>query len=266
MDTEAPQQHGQETMEIAPGVFLVDRVRGSNVYLLVDSRLALIDTGMPDNSSTILSFIRSLGRDPGELAHIVVTHGHIDHAGSAAALRRLTEAKVVAHRDEVALTHDGACMLEASSSGRYGPAMRALSRIGRFEPCPVEAAVNESESLPYLGGLRIIHAPGHTRGSLCLLLEKRGILFVGDTIINNKDRLSRPLPFGADRDQSEQSLAKLAQLDFSTCCFGHGPPLTSAARITVAGFVNNSPHTPLWRRIVKRRHTLVGFGLRLWRR
>ncbi len=121
--------------------------------------------------------------------------------------------------------------------------------------------------LPDAGGLRIVHSPGHTRGSICLLLEKSKVLFAGDTIINNEDRLSRPLPFfSADRLASEQSLLELVQLDFDICCFGHGPPLKSAARERVKDFAYRYPKTPLSWRVARNWRRLMRFGIRLWRR
>ncbi len=236
------------------------------MYLLVDDRLTLIDTGLPGNSASILRFITNVGREPRELAHIVVTHGHIDHAGSAADLRRLTGAKIVFHRDEAVHCPDGAPVIRTALNRRTSPAYRVLSRIGRFEPCPVDVLVDDGDIISSLGGLRIIHTPGHTPGNMCLLIDKLGILIVGDTIINNKDRLSRPLPFGADREQSEKSLTRLAQFDFSICCFGHGPPLTCAAAAAVRDLAGYHPSTPLWRRVVRGHRALVRFGLRVGKR
>ena len=58
-------------MEIATNVYLVEGIRGSNVYLLKDNELALIDTGMPGNADQILSFIKDLGRKPEEFLSIL---------------------------------------------------------------------------------------------------------------------------------------------------------------------------------------------------
>ena len=63
-------------MDIVPGAHLIEGVRGSNVYLLADDELALIDTGLPGNGQHILDFIRTQGRDPDELAQIIITHAH----------------------------------------------------------------------------------------------------------------------------------------------------------------------------------------------
>jgi glyoxylase-like metal-dependent hydrolase (beta-lactamase superfamily II) len=193
-------------MDIVRGVYLVERTRGSNVYLLVDSELALIDTGMPGNADRVLGFIKDLGREPKELAHIIITHSHIDHTGSVTELRRLTGAKVVANKDEVTSLAEGKHIIVPYPEGSRGVILRVFAHVGRFKPCPVDLLVTGEEVLPYLGGLRVIHTPGHTPGSISLFLEKSRVLFVGDTIINNEDRLSRPLPFGADRHESEQSL------------------------------------------------------------
>lgn len=252
-------------MEIATGVYLVDKVRGSNVYLLVDHELALIDTGMSGNADRILGFIKDLGRDPHELAHIIVTHGHVDHTGSVIELRRLTGAKAIAHRDEATLTAEGKSILVPNLEGSRGVIMGGLTRFGIFKSCPVDGLVTDGEVLPYLGGLRVVHTPGHTCGSISLLLEKSKVVFVGDAIINNEDRLSRPLPFGADGHESEQSLRKLAQLDFDVCCFGHGPPLCWAQE-KVKELAMNYPITPLYWRITRNWRRLIRFGKRLlWR-
>ena len=252
-------------MEIAPGVHLVERVRGSNVYLLADDKLVLVDTGMPGNADKILNFIKDLGRDPKELTRIIVTHSHIDHVGSLAELGALTGARTLAHRDEVTSTSEGKYVLSPHMEGSRGAFQALLARFGLFKPCPVDLLLKDGDVLPYLGGLRVIHIPGHTPGSICLLLGKPKVLFVGDAIINNEDRLSRPLPFGADRHQPEESLRKLAGLDFDICCFGHGSPLCWATE-KVSELAMNYPSTPLYWRITRSWRRLVRFGMRLWRR
>lgn len=261
----APEQVAEE-MEITSGVHLVDGVRGSNVYLLTDGPMTLVDTGLPGNVAAILDFIALLGRDPGELAYIVLTHGHMDHSGSAAALKRVTGAKIVAHEDEGDVQDDGATLVTGDSNGRRHFLAGALARVARFEPCQVDVRTSDGELLSCAGGLRVVHTPGHTRGSMALLLEGRGVVFVGDAIIGNGDRLSRPLPFGSNAGESERSLAKLGRLSFETCCFGHGAPLTPGAAEAVRGLAGSPPRTPLWRRIIFRRHDLAGFGRRLRRR
>ena len=253
-------------MEIAAGVHLIDGLRGSNVYLIADRRLILVDTAMPGNGEAVLGFIRRLGRAPDELEYIVITHGHIDHAGGAAELRRLTGARVVAHPEEGTRLSDGTLVLRGDINRQARPLLRALSRFGRFPPCPIDLPAADGDELASAGGIRILHTPGHTTGSISLLMHRQRVLFVGDAIVSNRDRLSRPLPFGADQEQSERSLRRLAQSRFDVCCFGHGAPVTAAADEVVRALADNPPATPLLRRIVFRRRDLATFGLRFWKR
>jgi glyoxylase-like metal-dependent hydrolase (beta-lactamase superfamily II) len=252
-------------VDIVPGVHLVPGVRGSNVYLLADDELVLIDTGLPGNAQRIVTYIKSLGREPEELALIIVTHGHIDHAGSLTELRAMTGARVLAHRDEATATADGSHMLRPNGRSSRGRLVRALARLNARSPSSVDVLVDDGKILPYLGGLRVVATPGHTPGSMGLLLERSGVLFAGDTIINNVDRLSRPLPFGGDRRQSEQSLLKIAELEFDVCCFGHGPPLVGA-REKVRELATNHPRSPLYWRMARSWRRLLGFPRRAhWR-
>ena len=176
-------------MEIRPQVYLIDAVKGSNVYLLVDRKLVLIDTGPPGSAEVILEFIASLGRRPEELSHILITHGHADHIGSLWQLRARTGAKAVAYESSTA----------------------------------ADLTVSDNVVCSYMGGLHMIHTPGHTLDSMSLLLEKKGVLFVGDAINGMKGS-----PFLSLLRNSEEDWAilqpKLAQYRVDVCCFGHGPP------------------------------------------
>lgn len=235
------------------------------MYLLADDRLVLIDTGLPGNAATILKFIRTIGRDPAELAAVILTHGHMDHAGSLAALMSRTGAKGLAHSGEVVTSSSGGYTLLLNS-----PVVRLISKVLSYlkiiKPGHIDYLLKDEEVLPYSGGLRIIHTPGHTPGSISLLLEKQRILFVGDMIINNRDHLSRPLPFKTDKVQAESSLAKLASLQFDTCCFGHGPPLISRAQEKVLRLAVNRPNTPLYRRLLRNRRRIMRFFVGLGRK
>jgi len=245
-------------MEIVPGVHRVDGVRGSNVYLIINHDLLLIDTGLPGNATKILNYIRQLGRDPDELACIVITHGHIDHAGSAAELRAFTTAKTIAHKDEVMLDDKGEYLLKPGIEITFPKLRQVLSSFSKLRPVVIDSVVTDGQILPYMGGLRVIHTPGHTIGSMCLLLDPQKVVFTGDTIINNEDRLSRPLPFRANRNQSELSLQKLNGFDFNICCFGHGPPLLSAKK-NVIEFTTKYPRSPLLLRVLKNQRRIIRF-------
>ena len=84
-------------MEILPGVHVID-LGMVYAYLYQESeRLTLIDTGLGRDAGRILQEIAALGRKPGDLAQIVVTHYHADHTGSLAEVVERTNAQVLVH-------------------------------------------------------------------------------------------------------------------------------------------------------------------------
>ena len=85
-----------ETLEeLVKGVYLISAER-SNIYLLAGEDLTLVDTGMPGGDEKVINSIKKIGRSPKELNHILITHAHMDHIGSLAALKRASGAQIVA--------------------------------------------------------------------------------------------------------------------------------------------------------------------------
>ena len=84
-------------MEIIPGIHWIEGING-NCYLIDGSELTLIDTGLPRKAKKILGYITGgLGRKPGDLKTIILTHCDNDHIGNAFELRNKTGAKIAAH-------------------------------------------------------------------------------------------------------------------------------------------------------------------------
>ena len=77
--------------------------------------------------------------------------------------------------------------------------------------------------MPVLGGLQVMHTPGHTPGSVCLYLAEQKVLFTGDTLIADGCRFRRPVAFpGTNLQDYRASVDRLARLLFETVCVGHG--------------------------------------------
>ena len=89
-----------------------------------------------------------------------------------------------------------------------------------------------------LGGVRIIHTPGHTPGSISLHIPQERLLIVGDVIANRGKLSLPPKTFTVDMAQNIQSMKKIADLEFDIACFGHGAPLTRNARPTILSLAN----------------------------
>ncbi|MCS7207802.1 MAG: MBL fold metallo-hydrolase [Dehalococcoidia bacterium] len=236
-------------MEIVPGVHLLPGKVGCNVYVLVgEGGLVLVDSGLPWGASRILKGLDGLGYSPQAVRAILLTHGHPDHYGGAYTLQQETGARVYMHRADTIPTRRG-------------------DVVPRFYPIPgaprpvVDGFVEEGQVLPVLGGLRVLHTPGHTPGSVCFLLERYALLFTGDTLLTVGRRLARPLPMHEPAVYM-QSLERLALLAFERVCPGHGRPLLEQADERLRGLVAavRNRGRPGWRRWVKWVGMLAGLG------
>ena len=215
---------------IIDGVYLVP-MGSANAYLLdVGPDLILVDAGFPNKAPAVLDAIRQLGRQPGDLKHIVFTHGHPDHIGSAAALVHETGATTWMHAADVPLAETGGPFRPMTVGRGFVP------RIGfrlfwhpaeRMQPFKIDRHLDDGETLPVAGGFRIIHVPGHCAGQVALLRQDGRLLIAGDVCMNLLG-IGDPLGF-EDIEDGRRSQRKLAGLTFEAACFGHGSPITSGA-------------------------------------
>jgi len=219
-------------MKSIPPIHKLTGYLTGNIYIIEDEELTLVDTGIPRDYNLVVDRIKSLGRSPVEVGHILLTHFHVDHAGSAAGLKRLSTAKVYAHEAETPCLEGTE---EVSSVYRLGVLGRAASlfptksaKATMVPPVEVDVSAADGEVLPLLGGIRVIHTPGHTPGSACYLWEEKGILFTGDTIIDSYRFFTLPtIGFSCDYDEAAESACKVVDAvedgDVWLVCPGHGP-------------------------------------------
>ncbi len=170
--------HEASNRDWPPGVH---RVRGlmSVPHVLVDADGAvLLDTGFPGDLARIRRALAAAGVGPRDVRAILLTHGHLDHAGNAAALRRETGAPIYAHPLEQAHL-DGKFRYRGLAwiCGALEAAGRALTR---YEPAAIDVPLADGDVLPFWGGLRVVHLPGHTLGHCGFYSARHGLLFSGD--------------------------------------------------------------------------------------
>jgi len=220
-------------MKSIPPVHKITGLLTSNIYVIEDKdEIVLFDAGIPQDYRLIVDAIKSLGRSPVEISHILLTHFHPDHSGSAAALRRLSHAKVYAHEDDAKIIEGSESASMVYARGIIGRAVslvpRVVSAFGRFPRVEVDVKVRDEEHLDILGGIRVIQAPGHTPGSVAYYWEERGILFSGDAIINSYRFFTLPTPgFSTSMEEARDSACKIVDIvekgGIWLFCPGHGP-------------------------------------------
>jgi glyoxylase-like metal-dependent hydrolase (beta-lactamase superfamily II) len=191
-------------------------------YLLEsEPGLYLVDAGSPGQESRVLGCMRSLGRD--DLRLILITHSHLDHYGSAAALRRLTGARLAIHRaDAPAMARGETPLGQPRGRGWLVYALQPLlARLLRPEPTRADLLLEDGADLRAWGlAATLIHTPGHTPGSACWLVEGR-LAFAGD-LLSTTGRPHVQRYYACDWAAIPVSLARLQRLQPQQIYPGHG--------------------------------------------
>jgi len=222
-------------MEIIKGIHRVDEassnIAHSNVYLVINGKeMIIVDTGMPGNAKKIVDYAKKIGHQPTEVSTIILTHYHIDHMGSAKDLKDLTNAKIAVSAEDK----------DFVSGAKPYPKpknilMRATSTFIKAAPANVDIILRDGDKI---GGLTVIDAAGHTPGSIFLYDPQRKVLFTGDTLrLDGEKVVAGPRHFVWDDNKEKQSIAKLAGLDFDVMLPGHGEILAANASNEVNKYV-----------------------------
>jgi glyoxylase-like metal-dependent hydrolase (beta-lactamase superfamily II) len=118
---------------------------------------------------------------------------------------------------------------------RYSRLAATLAPAMRWcRPVTVDTVLHDGDELPLLGGLRIVHTPGHTPGHISLYLPERGVVIGGDALQRRRHGLTPPARLvTADWAEALRSIEKLAALEFETLALSHFPPLRGEACVEV---------------------------------
>ncbi len=225
-------------MEIIEGIHRIDEassnIAHANVYLVINEKeLMVIDTGTAGNAKKIVAYIQKIGHQPSEVSTIILTHYHMDHAGSAKELKDLTNAKVAVHSEDADFV--------AGKKPYPKPKnilFRAVSSFIKPDSVDVEIPLKDGDKI---GSLTVIDVPGHSPGSIALLDSQRKALFIGDTLRFDGTKVTgAPKQFGWDIEKEKESIKKISMLDFEVMLPGHGEILKSTASNKVKEFVASS--------------------------
>lgn len=222
-------------MELGNNIHLVKGFPwAGNIYIIDEKPMGvtLIDTGMPYKLNSLERELGKINKRIEDITLILHTHGHIDHTGNTAKIKERSNAVAYGHKlDEShfdqAHKYNGVKNITGFLEG-VGTAVMNIS-------APVlDYYLYGNENFNLLGILKVIHTPGHTKGSVCFYSEKYGILFSGDALQQRNGKIVRTPRkiYSEDEEQEEQSVKKLLELDFDRLYSGHHQILEKdAARI-----------------------------------
>jgi hydroxyacylglutathione hydrolase len=182
---------------VAPGID-IDRFVFS--YILAGETITLIDTGVAGGEEAIFKYVRSIGRKPSEISLIILTHSHPDHIGAARAVQQMTGCTIMAHPAERAWIED------VDLQNRERPVPGFSSLVGG--PVQLDHEIAEGDVIDPDGTeeyeIQVFHTPGHSPGSVSLLLPRERALFCGDVVPVEGD-----LPVYDDARESVRSVRRL---------------------------------------------------------
>jgi glyoxylase-like metal-dependent hydrolase (beta-lactamase superfamily II) len=225
-----------DTFEAAAGLTGIDtrmagKAKVTSAYLVAAREPALVETGPTASADAVLAGLAGLGLDAHDLAHIVVTHIHLDHAGGVGTLAEHFPVANVWVHERGAPHLANPAKLVASAARVYGE-QRMRELFGPVEPAPSDRlrSIGEGDVIS-LGDrqLDVMYTPGHASHHVSLVDSRTGAVFTGDALgIHLPDvRVLRPAtpPPDIDIEASLDSIDRIRRRAETFLMFSHFGPV-----------------------------------------
>jgi hydroxyacylglutathione hydrolase len=201
-------------------------------HIIHDTKTIIVDTGKPGSTKKILAALRKHNIANDSVSMILLTHSHLDHAGSAAELQKVLKVPIAIHKLEKEYVENGT-RLKLTPKDWFGKLfLKSPITKEDVDKFKVDIELEGGEDLnPYGVDAKVIFTPGHTPGSVSVLLANQEIL-AGDAVsggillggIINSDVAMWPI-FHSDTINSIESLKEIIKLSPTKIHVGHGGPL-----------------------------------------
>jgi glyoxylase-like metal-dependent hydrolase (beta-lactamase superfamily II) len=223
--------------DVAPGIHRVEDAY-VNWYLVDDGgRLTVVDTGHPASWHSLREALRALGRQPGDVEAVVLTHGHFDHVGFALRAQRELGVPILAPLGESAVAHPWRYPHERSRLPyfvRHPKFVRVFATMGLAGALFVKGVddprrYEHGAELEVPGRPVVVPTPGHTDGHCSLHFPDRDAVIAGDALVTFNPYTGGSGPqivAGAATADSPRALASLDPLAATGATLvlpGHGP-------------------------------------------
>ncbi len=209
---------------VGGGAYGYSHSNDCNIYVVNGgSEAALIDTGGGLGIEKIVSNIAQDGINPNRIKVAFNTHCHFDHIGGNKKAKELTNCRIAAHESVVKSIENLEEMTLANMASQRGIKMETSS---------VEIPLRDGDNIQIgTHSLKVVHTPGHTPGSICILAEidKKNVLFSGDTV-SASGRLNFINGPGFKLEEWKNSLKILLNLNIDAMFPGHGTFLVSGVK------------------------------------
>ncbi|MCD6172096.1 MAG: MBL fold metallo-hydrolase [Thermoplasmata archaeon] len=197
----------------------------SNVYLIIDKNIALIDAGTGFETPFLIKKLRENGIK--KIDYIILTHEHFDHCGGASEIKKFMGGKIAMHVDAADVLEKGLSI--------YASFFNAIQRKASVEIKLVdgdEIKIGETN-------LKIIHTPGHSPGSICIYEAESKSIFSGDTVFANGG-IGRTDFYNGNHEDLINSIKKLASIKINAIYPGHGDYITKNAEAHIKMALSNA--------------------------
>jgi glyoxylase-like metal-dependent hydrolase (beta-lactamase superfamily II) len=240
-------------MQIVPGLYsLGDKSGGYVRAFLIDdgNELTLVDTLLDAHGKLVLEELSAIGKRPQDITRIILTHAHQSHLGGLGALKAATGARVYSHVWE-------ADVIEGRKKVQVPPTTTLIPQkpfriyilqvgfvlgLKMPPPCHVDENLKDGD---HVGPLTVMHAPGHTPGSLAFYWPEKRALIAGDIVVTWPEIALGWPQITLDNRQNRESVGKLCDMvQAEVLCVGHGQPVIRGAAKLMRDLVEGRSRQP----------------------